>query len=132
MRLWQAAARGNLQRRQPRVPDAGTAGLTGLSGGRVVREGSVGVWGKDMVDEGSGVVVEGVARSAGARATGGPILDAGAVGSAAAGKPGVWAKPGAPAIDRASVNAKRQRFPCARALRKFFMLSPCVSVLAAA
>ncbi len=51
----------------------------------------MGDFGSVMVVDMRGVVGNGVAESFGATGTGGPIFEAGAVGSAAAGSPGVWA-----------------------------------------
>jgi hypothetical protein len=100
-------------RHQARVPDAG------VSGGTVVPVGSVGVRGKVRVPDVFGVVRKGVFDRAGSPGTGGPMREAGAVGSAAAGRPGVWAKQ-APAS---------MSDPAVMGLESIFMMSPCVAAL---
>ena len=69
----------------------------------MVPEGSVGVFGSVMVVDLEGVVVSG-----GVTATGGPMREAGAVGSAAAGRPGVCAIQ-APAAPSAAITTSGKK-----------------------
>ena len=74
----------------------------------MVPEGSVGVLGSVMVVDLDGVVLEGVVVSGGVTATGGPMREAGAVGSAAAGRPGVCAIQ-APAAPSAAITTSGKK-----------------------
>lgn len=83
----------------------------------MVREGSVGVFGRVMVADPSGVVLEGVAVKGGLVVTGGPMREAGAVGSAAAGKPGVCAMQTPATVTMTATAARPVAVPRGRARR---------------